>query len=424
MAPPAYPALFGYAPPQPFYPAPYPVAYGPYSAQPSPAPFTSHRFAQPQGYVRAAAPPPYRVYEQQLANYGYGEFGEVDSRARSDSRGRWEGRHGGSIGAAQGRGIARQDSSTLLLGEHRRRFVESAVTYPARPRVVAVDHDHPSFGRPPHRSNVVVPAPVETAAPGVEYQLIPNTCAVPPPPPVERSAVPLADLATEMVWAACLSAAATNAPAPASQPQQWPKTLFDREEMFGRRRSPSSRSIDDSTRSSSTPRTPELYYGAIGEGRRSETPVGASSEDSSPSSSSPCTPISTGMAGLPSKHSPGYRVGLAEDGGFESSIEAIRIHAQKLSQVPQKSSTALPAEPSPAFRQFVTQILTATLVAPEDIVLALYYISTLPASSMIPPTAASTTESAAVSAIKAAPFKLVLGALMLANKVRLSFFDA
>lgn len=353
----------------------------------------------------------------------FGEFGELDSRSRSQSRGRWSNSSGVSWNEEQNRGryghsIGRQEvSQNNATCEQPRRAVALPLT-----RAVA-DHDHPSFHRPPHRPNGGMPLAIDLASltSGVEYELVPNTSVVPPPPPIERSAVPLADLATEMVWQACLAAELAEHPAPASM--QWTSALEQVVEHKGRQRTTSSRSDEQAPRSS--PRTPELYFGAIGEGRQQQPGDGCASDNSSPANSAPGTPADHvgrkgRLGGL------GFAFGFEDDkanvelGGFETPIEAIRIHARKLSTLNRGlGAPALASEPSAAFRQFVKQVLTTTLVAPEDLVLALYYVAHLPSASMVPPTAASRADGmdARANAVKAAPFKLILGALMLANKV-------
>ncbi|PRQ74671.1 hypothetical protein AAT19DRAFT_15024 [Rhodotorula toruloides] len=197
-----------------------------------------------------------------------------------------------------------------------------------------------------HNRNVDVVMDEQPAQP-VTYDLISNTSIVPPPPPVERSAVPLADLATEM--------SARNAPRRSAGAEQ---------------------------------------FGVIGEHRRSRRISGEGS-----------------MPGTPS--------------GFETPAE-LAARQQRLADLgfgavaPRPSRAAMqafPAEPSAPFRQFVKQILAATLVTPEDIVLALYLVSQIPVGKIIPPTPAEPGQDAQTTSFKAAPFKIVLGTLMLANKV-------
>ncbi|KAL8281145.1 hypothetical protein RQP46_006503 [Phenoliferia psychrophenolica] len=335
--------------------------------------------------------------------------------------------------------------------------------------LVGGDLDHPSFDRPPHRSttnhsNAHVHPQKQAAPPvaapkvdmrplavdNVEYDLISNTSPVPPPPTIELSAVPLADLATEMVWDACVRGINSRAPVVvnSSKAPQWPRAVTKpTSQLFGEVSEANlllrngSRAFEDESpprRQRFTPRTPELY-GAIGEGRtRRVSSDGCASDVSSPSSSAPGTPAGVEaieavsakkqrLAGL------GFGYGSVGDGkfdddllrgsGLDSPVDAIRIHARRLSNVRTPTlapgtAPGLPAEPTLAFRQFVKSVLTATLLAPEDLVLALYYISSLPASDTIAPLPADQQHSisAQASAIKSAPFKILLGALMIANK--------
>lgn len=194
---------------------------------------------------------------------------------------------------------------------------------------------------------------MEDQAQPITYDLIPNVSAVPPPPPVELSAVPLADLATEMVWEAVrqgyLHALQTGADAGHAG-------------RAGPRRSANGD-----------------QFGAIGD-RRART-----------SSAS------------------GYESDVTED------ASARRQRLAELGFVRARASV-LPVEPSAPFRQFVKQILTATLVTPEDIVMAMYLVSQIPVDKIIPPTPAEPGQDAQTTSFKAAPFKIVLGALMVANK--------
>ncbi|BGP32529.1 hypothetical protein JCM10296v2_004310 [Rhodotorula toruloides] len=224
-----------------------------------------------------------------------------------------------------------------------------------------------------HNRNVDVVMDEQPAQP-VTYDLISNTSIVPPPPSVERSAVPLADLATEMVWEAVrqgylhaleTSGAAVDAGVIGQAARNAPRRSASAEQ-----------------------------FGVIGEHRRSRRISGEGS-----------------MPGTPS--------------GFETPAE-LAARQQRLADLgfgaaaPRPSRAAMqafPAEPSAPFRQFVKQILAATLVTPEDIVLALYLVSQIPVGKIIPPTPAEPGQDAQTTSFKAAPFKIVLGTLMLANKV-------
>lgn len=249
-----------------------------------------------------------------------------------------------------------------------------------------------------------------TLAPGVEFQLVSNTCTVPPPPPIELSAVPLAELATEMVWKACLSAQAI--PTPILSPLTTDLPIWG---DIKPKRSISSSSFEEVRGS---PKTPELYFGAIGEGRLRREDSDSSSSESSPTCSTPSTPLEF-IEPMSVKERLGLQFDLEGAGNGEiDGIEAIRIHARKLSSFNRLGHGGMGSEPSTSFRTFVKQILTATLISPEDLILALYFIQKLPVEKIILPTKATGLDglSERESAIKAAPFKLILGAIMLANK--------
>lgn len=194
---------------------------------------------------------------------------------------------------------------------------------------------------------------MEDQAQPITYDLIPNVSAVPPPPPVELSAVPLADLATEMVWEAVR--------------QGYQHALQSGPDAGQTGRAGPRRSANGD------------QFGAIGD-RRART---SSASD--------------------------YESDVAEDAS---------ARRQRLAELgfTRARASVLPVEPSVPFRQFVKQILTATLVTPEDIVMAMYLVSQIPVDKIIPPTPAEPGQDAQTTSFKAAPFKIVLGALMVANK--------
>lgn len=467
-------------------------------------------------------PPPYRGNEQQQLGFsqGYsnGNFSTPQQqqlqqdrsysqeRMRSQSRGRWNGQQSTNQPQQQQqlqqrsersnsnesiwRDGSSRESSTRMSGAALSRMSSSTSSSEFTPALgqdiwnqntytrqeSSVDLDHPSFDRPPHRSSVsniqvevapVIQTPqiIESASTSkssnenVEYDLIPNLSPVPPPPAIEFSAVPLSDLATEMVWEACVLAVQAD-----HSSNRWarltnkPPSLFNEVADSNRRlrldsedsqQHPIGTSLSSTRSSSPFNNVPELY-GAIGEGRNrsrklSDTTCG--SVESSPSSSTPGTPAGVGaMEAAAARRMMGFGFGFPSQDGksvdydsrsssIDSTMEGIRANysgggrrfqqsisplhpsnSNKFSSPTSPSpptSPSFPAEPSTAFRQFVKSILTATLVAPEDLVLALYYVASIPSTSMIPP---MVNESRA-NAIKAAPFKILLGALMLANKV-------
>lgn len=193
---------------------------------------------------------------------------------------------------------------------------------------------------------------MEDQAQPITYDLIPNISAVPPPPPVELSAVPLADLATEMVWETV---------------RQGYLHVLEK-----------SGASSETTRAGPRRSGNGDQFGAIGDRRA-----------------------------------------RAASSGYESdAMEDATARRQRLAELGfvRGRSSVLPVEPSAPFRQFVKQILTATLVTPEDIVMALYLVSQMPIDKLIPSTPAEPGQDAQTTSFKAAPFKIVLGALMVANK--------
>ncbi|BGP48632.1 hypothetical protein JCM10450v2_004508 [Rhodotorula kratochvilovae] len=322
---------------QPFYPPSQPLQLDPYYAQ-QPAAFAAaaaqqapleqarsrFAFATPthapmqQSFERFTLPPP---APYAAAHYGVQQAPHQDEAIRAA----WEGR--------------RAESASRATLEN--------------------EYDHPSHSRPPHRADAMQDDAVSALQQQHQqqhatYDLIPNVSSVPPPPPVELSAVPLADLAAEMVWEVVRRGylhALETSPAPAG--------VIGQPARNGPRRSAGSE-----------------QFGIIGDRRA------ASAHDAF-------------------EHDAARRQRLA-DLGFPGQARG--------------AASAFPAEPSAAFRAFVKQILTATLVTPEDIVLALYLVAKMPVDQIIPPTPAERGQDAQTTSFKAAPFKIVLGALMLANK--------
>ncbi|KAK4693117.1 hypothetical protein P7C70_g8991, partial [Phenoliferia sp. Uapishka_3] len=457
---PSVPAFYpSYAPQYPISNEPSPaVGHGYYHQQQQQPQHSRHAFAaypQQRHYDHPIAPPPYHPAEQQAPAFGYSPFGHPHQPTQEF--------YGGSDPSfvQQNRRHWQQEAS-LVGGEpsHVASRAPRTQTY-SRPRPSG-DLDHPSYDRPPHRSSSQTMAPQVVqpqvaiapkadlrpiAADNVEYDLISNTSTVPPPPTIELSAVPLADLATEMVWEACILGAEMNGSRDPSRLASFARMTSKPASLFGEvsnanillRAGSAAAFVEQGSRSQrSVPRTPELY-GAIGEGRaRKVSSDSASSDCSSPSSSAPGTPAGVDaveavsakkqrLAGLGFGYgSVGDNKLLSEDdyvraGGLDSPVDAIRICARRLSTIHAPTVIApptLPTEPTVAFRQFVKQILTATLLAPEDLVLALYYVARLPSMAMIAPLPAdkANSNSAKASAVKAAPFKILLGALMIANK--------
>ncbi|GAA5820657.1 hypothetical protein JCM11251_003098 [Rhodosporidiobolus azoricus] len=313
----------------PFYPAQHVQYAAPQVEQ------ARSRFAFAQQQQRFNLPPP-AAHATQQQHFAADEYMAPYGHAESASRMTLESEH-----------------LSFLLG----RLAQSADSTPISPD----EYDHPSHNRPPHRADVVDEQPIT-------YDLIPNVSTVPPPPPIERSAVPLADLAAEMVWETCR--------------QGFLHHEADMAAMFGQQQQ----------RAVGPRRSNGAEFGAIGSGRTRTI-----SQTSSPSASLPGTPS-----------------------GIET-VEDVMARRQRLANLGlgsfnQSSSAAFPVKPSAAFRQFVRQILTATLVTPEDLVYALALVSMIPVDKIIPATPAEPGQDAQTTSFKAAPFKIVLGALMIANK--------
>ncbi|GJN90884.1 hypothetical protein Rhopal_003898-T1 [Rhodotorula paludigena] len=341
---PAYnPAAYahGQQQPQPYYPSSQPLQLDGYYAaqQAQPAPFLEQavrsRFAfatpthaplQPYEQQRGFTLPPPAPY---AASYG------MQAHQADAMRAAWDAR----------------TESTAAYGR-----AESAAR-----ATLENEYDHPSHSRPPHRGVATADAmldddSVASQQQHVTYDLIPNVSSVPPPPPVERSAVPLADLATEMVWETVrrgyLHVVETSAPANQGV------GVIGQPARAGPRRSGGAE-----------------QFGIIGDRRA--------------------------FAGNDFEAT--ARMQRLADLGFSAQRAA-------------SASAAFPVEPSSAFRAFVKQILTATLVTPEDLVFALYLVSQVPVDKLIPSTPAERGQDAQTTSFKAAPFKMVLGALMIANK--------
>ncbi len=244
----------------------------------------------------------------------------------------------------------------------------------------------------------------EWAVDGVVYDLAPKTSTIPPLLPIEHSAVLLSDLATEMVWeAVATGVAAENVKAPATREVSRP-SLFN--EIVSTNVNLAS-STSSTASGYSTPATPELSIGVIGDRRLNQS----WSSSSTPDCSAPATPEPISQGDI-------------EMDGCSTGYAPRPIHFGQVRQ-----PTVFPAQASTPFRQFVKQTLTHTLVAPEDLVLALYYVARIPSHAVIPPVSPSELDAtlpaaqyeaqkakAEQQAIKAAPFKLFLGALILANK--------
>jgi len=268
---------------------------------------------------------------------------------------------------------------------------------PARLDLPAFTRLAPAQPSPQYVSN-------EWAVDGVVYDLVPKSSTIPPLLPLEQSAVLLSDLATEMVWEAIAGGVANENMKPPVTREAGRPSLFN--EIVSTNVNLASSTSSTATTASS-PATPELSVGVIGDRRLNQS----WSSTSTPDCSAPATPDQISQADI-------------EMGGCESAYAPRPIHFGQVRQ-----PAAFPAQPTTPFRQFVKQVLTHTLVAPEDLVLALYYVARIPSHAVIPPVSPSELDYALSSAefeaqkvkaeqqaIKAAPFKLFLGAVILANK--------
>ncbi|GAA5999889.1 hypothetical protein JCM10207_005957 [Rhodosporidiobolus poonsookiae] len=365
----------------PFYPSAQPLQHDAfyhahqqhqqqYVAQAPPAEQARSRFAfahAPQAYEPRFNLPPPAMHAMQHRYAGADEYAPYGGHAESASR-------------------ATLDSEHL-------RFLVGRLTESAD----ALSSDE--YDRSAHRADAAmqVDEPQPQQQP-ITYDLIPNVSAVPPPPPIERSAVPLADLATEMIWEACrqgylrvadlVNAAAAAAPLGAS--------VLGQSVRSGPRRSGE--------------------FGAIGSGRvRTASCDGYDSSSSSPASSMPGTPM--GVEAVEDAAARRQRLAGLGLGSFEENAAKAYAFGGVRGRSSRSNLSPFPAEPSAAFRQFVKQVLTATLVAPEDIVMALYLVSQIPVDKIIPPTAAEPGQDAQTTSFKAAPFKIMLGSLIIANKM-------
>jgi len=318
--------------------------------------------------------------------------------------------------------------------------------------------EHPAFLRPaelmdphhrdekPHTMDTTFTAP----AAGDEPQLIASDAsAIPPPLPIEKSAHPLAALATDLVWEAFLTAANHNSPASSSS-SHFSNNSSERSPSSGRSkagsspatsryslRSSVSPTVDMFKRSSSKAGSPygstwnrsrsgsagpdaenasSNVFGAIGGERKPRLSLESSpgSDSSSPASTAPGTPAMDQWMMSDAAHN-----GRLGGQGYWSEDE---VHGSEMSKqsLPSISSLLRPAAPqrfggvTPPYALFdqIQKLLSATLLSQQVLVLALYYVTRVPHTSPLYPPA--TSQSALQST--SAPFKLLLAALVVANK--------
>lgn len=279
-----------------------------------------------------------------------------------------------------------------------------------------------------------------------EAQVIdPGASAIPPPPAIEDSAHPLAALATDLVWEAFLAAAnKTSGPtSPSPVPAADKGCRFDEipasavttfPSLARQSKSPILRTSDRSRSASAAPEgTHGNSFGAIGGERRprhspSKQQAARSARDtsSSPLSSGPGTPNSVGPTGahwiVSSSELSSGRMANGDVESWTRRSQALspvvgkqqqqnRNRGSSAQQVQSLHPSFSLAPPRALFEQ-VQKLLGATLLSQQVLLLALYFIAKLPQTSPLYPPATSQ------SALKStsAPFKLLLAALVVANK--------
>ncbi|MBW0515619.1 hypothetical protein O181_055334 [Austropuccinia psidii MF-1] len=262
--------------------------------------------------------------------------------------------------------------------------------------IATEDWDHPSFARPPHRSierkdklikpcftsgiNCAFDALTEqtlisSVSKSLESEpLVPNSYPVPPPPPYEQSAAVLADLAAEIVWDRCYTTKArfSTHPSPILPPwdSSFPCSLTKALSQTGfcpfERNSPN-HSIDKSTPSNDWVGSANAFgvIGAEAKARRfnRQYPI---------SSNSPL----------------GGNTKLASESRKQLSL-------------------GIKTEVKPAFRRWTRQVLEQTLLSPQVLILALYYVDLTTGMDVFGDLSCK---------MSLLPYKILLASLVLANK--------
>ncbi|EFP76216.1 hypothetical protein PGT21_007343 [Puccinia graminis f. sp. tritici] len=252
------------------------------------------------------------------------------------------------------------------------------------------DWDHPSFARPPHRAVTEpklskladfwrpagspmdlnpahqTPSVKNQALPISDEPLVPNVYPVPPPPPYEQSAAPLSDLAADIVWERCYfpkpRASSTVAAAPWESAFSWSTC-----NGFHSVTSPASHKTQLANPSSSWAGGSANSFGVIGaeaKARRFNRQY--------PSSVSPP----------------------------QSDRSNSPAHCRK-------QSIGTKMEVKPAFRRWTRQVLEQTLLSPQVLILALYYIDSVAGTDVF---------GDANGKMSLLPYKMLLAALVVANK--------
>lgn len=286
-------------------------------------------------------------------------------------------------------------------------YVSSNPPKRSKAALATEDWDHPSFARPPHRA---VPEPSllaktadfwRPAAPGspmdlstdihgslsakdlqaqpiCDEPLVPNVYPVPPPPPYEQSAAPLSDLAADIVWERCYfpkPRAASTAPAAAAGVAPW-DSAFSWSTSYGFHSSPTSHMAPSLVNPTCWPGGPSTTpgFGVIGaeaKARRFHRPYPPASSVSPP----PPSDVSSH-----SPHPHGRKPSLGQAGKVEV---------------------------KPAFRRWTRQVLESTLLSPQVLILALFYVDQLAGVDVFGDLNGK---------MSLAPYKMLLAALVVANK--------
>lgn len=229
-----------------------------------------------------------------------------------------------------------------------------------------------------------------------DLKLIPASASkIPPHPTVENSAVPLTEFAVELIWEVCMSAKeqaiAMRENRQHSRYDTAPSTPGQYGSIGGERAARRAKSCN------SPSSLEELYFS------------GSQSYLSSPESpAGPLTPPSSTMSTacpIPVQ----FQNGKAE---FMQGSERAPWIRDALTASP--GSPRSDQLPTANFRRFVKDLLTATLVTPQVLLLSMLYVARIPQA----------TEEGGWNKflMQGMPYKMVLGSLICANKVRLRSF--
>lgn len=247
----------------------------------------------------------------------------------------------------------------------------------------AEEWDHPSFARPPHqpiaqKSVAAVPriatfpviqalglssTPNEVDQPHESGELlVPDSYPVPPPPPYEQSAAPLADLAAKMVWERTVNSFPLRA-------------------------------------SSMPPPTSDLLSPAVDSGFSWGPTL---SETRSPYDA--CYPLTR----FGSQRDTAYTNHRHSIAASVFGVIGAEVKARREQHSQQQAIQPLKSDVKPAFKQWTRQVLEETLLSPQVLVLALYYVDMLRGKDVFGDVARG--KSSLV------PYKMLLAGLVLANK--------